>query len=100
MILLLHQDLANLLSHRIFSKRFTLWNAIAVITYGFIFVVEMVAEHVSRAFRCADRLRTSHRNFAEIIDLPREDEGMIELLLGVDFELSGVVPVFGVLQHL
>ena len=100
MILLLHQDLANLLSHRIFSKRFTLWNAIAVITNGFIFVVEIVAEHVSRVFRCADRLRTSHRHFAEVIDLPRQDQCMIEFLLGVNFELSGDVHVFGALEHL
>ena len=94
MVLLLHEDLANLLSHRIFPKRFTLWNAIAVITNGFIFIVEIIAEHVSRVFRSADRLRTNHRHFAEVIDLPREDQGMIELLLGVNFELSGDVHIF------
>jgi hypothetical protein len=27
---------------------------------------------------------------AEIVDLPREDQGMIELLLGVDFELAAM----------
>jgi hypothetical protein len=72
MVLLLHEDLANLFSHRIFSKRFTLRDAIAVITNGFIFIVEIVAEHVFRVFRCADRLRAGHRHFAEVIDLPRQ----------------------------
>jgi hypothetical protein len=32
--------------------------------------------------------------------LPREGQGMIELLLGVDFELSGDVHVFSALEHL
>ena len=100
MVLLLHEDLANLFSHCVFSERFTLRDAIAVITNGFVFIVEIVAEHVSRVFRCADRLRTSHRHFAEVIDLPREGQGMIELLLGVNFQLSGDVHVFGALEHL
>ena len=100
MVLLLHQDLANLFSHRVFSERFTLRDAIAVITNGLIFIVEIEAEHVSRVFRCADRLRTDHRHFAEVIDLARENQGMIELLLGVDFELGGDVHVFRALEHL
>ena len=100
MVLLLHENLANLFSHRIFSKRFTLRDAIAVITNGFIFIVEIVAEHVFRVFRCADRLRTRHRHFAEVIDLPRQSQGMIELLLGVNFQLSGDVHVLGALEHL
>src|ERR1044071_1739234 len=100
MILFLHQDLTNLFSHRIFSKRFTLRNAIAVIPNGFIFVIEIEAEHVFCAFRCADRLWIYYRHFAEIIDLPREYRGMIQLMLGVNFELSGDVHVFGALEHL
>src|SRR6266403_231901 len=32
-------------------------------------------------------------HFAEIVDLPRDDQGMVELLLGVDFELRGDVHV-------
>src|SRR4030095_5237289 len=68
MVLLLHEDLANLFSQRKFSKRFTLRDAIAVIANGFIFIVEIVAEHISRVFRYADRLRTGHGHFAEVID--------------------------------
>src|SRR5580698_10925993 len=41
MVLLLHQDLANLFRHRVFSKRFTLPDAIAVIANGFVFIVEI-----------------------------------------------------------
>ena len=100
MVLLLHEDLANLFSHRKFSKRFTLRDAIAVITNGFVFIVEIVAEHVSRVFRCADGLRSNQRHFAEVVDLPRENQGMIELLLGVSFELGCDVHVFGALKHL
>jgi hypothetical protein len=40
------------------------------------------------------------RHFAEIVDLPREDQGMIELLFGVYFELGGDVHVLGAGEHL
>ena len=81
MVLLLHEDLANLFRHRIFSQRFALPDAIAVIANGFVFIIEIVAQHVFRIFRCAYRLGSDHRHFTEIVDLPREDQGMIELLL-------------------
>ena len=100
MVLLLHQDLANLFRHRVFSKRFTLRDAVAVITDGFVFIIEIVPEHVPRLLRCAHRLGSDHRHFAEIVDLPRENKGMIELLLGVDFELGGDVHIFSTAQHL
>src|ERR1700736_6476864 len=95
MILLLHEDLANLFRHRIFSKRFTLPAAIAVIASSFVFIIEGVPENIFRIFRCAYRLRSDRWHFAEIVDLPREDQGMIEFLLGVDFELGGNVHVLG-----
>ena len=47
MILFLHQDLANLFSHRIFAERFTLRDAIAIITNGCILIIEILAKHVS-----------------------------------------------------
>src|ERR1022692_4557813 len=100
MILLLHEDLANLFRHREFSKRFTLPDAIAVIANGFIFIFEIIPEHVFRVFRCAYRLGSYYWHFAKIVDLPREDQGMIELLLGVDFELGGDVHVLGAAKHL
>ena len=42
----------------------------------------------------------NHRHFAEVIDLPRKSQGMIELLLGMDFKLRGDVHVFRALEHL
>ena len=90
MVLLLHEDLANLFRHREFAQRFALPDAIAVIANGFVFIVEIEPEHVFRLFRCAYRLRSDGRHFAKIVDLPRDDQSMIELLLGVDFELGGM----------
>jgi hypothetical protein len=88
MVLLLHEDLANLFCHRIFSERLALPDAIAVIANSFVFIIEIILQHVFRAFRCAYRLGSNRRHFAKIVDLPREDQGMIELPLGVDFELG------------
>jgi hypothetical protein len=47
MILFLHEDLANLFRHRVFSKRFTLPDAIAVIANGFIFIFEIIRARAS-----------------------------------------------------
>ena len=100
MVLLLHEDLANLFRHREFSEQFALPNAVAVIANGFVFILEVVPEHVFRILRCAYGLGSDHGHFAEIVDLPREDQGMIELLLGVDFELGGDVHVLSAAEHL
>jgi len=37
---------------------------------------------------------------AKIVDLPRDDQGMIQLLFGVDFPLRGDVHVLGAAEHL
>src|SRR5215813_2800989 len=50
MVLLLHEDLANLLRHRVFAKCFALPHAVAVVAYRLAFVLEVVAEHVDRIF--------------------------------------------------
>jgi hypothetical protein len=100
MFLFLDKDLSNLLRHRVLSKNFTLADAIAVVANGFIFVIEIISEHVFRIFRCAYRLWSYGGHFAEVIDLPREDKGMIELLLSVDFKLGGNVHVLGAAEHL
>jgi hypothetical protein len=55
MILFLHEDLSNLFRHRVFSERFTLRNAFAVIANGLVFIIEIKTEHVFRIFRCAYR---------------------------------------------
>src|SRR5438477_1919210 len=70
MVLLLDEDLADLFGHGVFSKRFTLRDTITVIANGFVFIIEIVAEHVSRIFGRAHRFGCNRRHFAEIIDLP------------------------------
>src|SRR6266566_354326 len=100
MVLLLHEDLANLFRHRVFSQRFTLSDAIAVIANGLVLVIEIVPEHVFRLLRRAHRFGGDRRHFAEIVDLPREDQGMIELLFGVDFKLGSDIHILGAAEHL
>src|SRR5258708_13408985 len=87
MVLLLHKDLANLFRHREFTKRFALPDAIAVFTNGVVFIFEIEPQHLFRIFRRAYRLGRNRWHFAEVINLPRDDQGMNELLLGSDFEL-------------
>jgi hypothetical protein len=84
MILLLGENLADLLGQRVFSKRLALADSIAIIANGLVLVIEVEPEHLFRIFRGAYRLRGDHRHFAEIVDLPREDQGVIEFLPGVD----------------
>jgi hypothetical protein len=50
MVLLLHEDLPNLFRHRIFSKRFALPHAIAIIADGIVFILEIEAEYVDGIF--------------------------------------------------
>src|SRR3954469_20221280 len=89
MVLLLHEDLANLFRHREFSQIFALSDSIAVIANGFVFILEIEAQHLLWIFRGAYWLGRNRWHLPEIIDLPREDQGVVELLLGVDLELAG-----------
>src|ERR1017187_4890021 len=100
MVLLLHQDLANLFRHRVLPERFALPDAIAVIADGLVLIVEIEAEHLLRVFRRAHRLGSHRRHLAEIVDLTRDGQGMIEFLLGVDFQLGGDVHVLRASEHL
>jgi hypothetical protein len=100
MILFLHEDLANLFRHGIFSERFTLLDAIAVIADVFVFTLEIVVEHVFRIFRRAHWLGRDGQHFAQVVDLPRDDQGMIELLLAVDLQLCRDAHVLGAAEDL
>src|SRR5580693_3837058 len=73
MVLLLHEDLANLFRHCELSQRFTLPDAIPVIANGVVLIVEIEPQHVFRILRSAYRLGRDHRHFAEVVDLPRKD---------------------------
>src|SRR5215472_15940372 len=100
MVLLLYKDLANLLRHREFSQHFTLPDPIAVIANRFVFVLEIEAEHLFRIFRGAYRLGSNRWHFPEIINLPRDNQGVVKLLLGMDLELVGDVHVLGTAEDL
>src|SRR3984957_21008674 len=63
-ILLLHQDFADLLSHGEFAERLALPDTVAVIANGFVFVVEIEPQHVLGIFRGLDRLRRNGRHRA------------------------------------
>ena len=89
-----------MLRHGVLSERFTLPDTVAVIADGVGFILQIVPQHVLRVVRCANRFGGNRRHLAEIVDLPREDQGMIELLLGVNLELRRDVHVLGAAQHL
>ena len=72
-VLLLHEDLANLFGHGKFSERLALPDSVAVIANGGVFVFEIEAQHLFWIFGCANRLRSDGGHFAQIIDLARED---------------------------
>src|SRR5204863_5843779 len=99
MVLLLYQDLPDLLRHREFSKSFALSDAIAVVANGVVFILQIKAEHLLRIFRGTYWLGSNRWHLPQIIDLPRDGEGVVELLLGVDLELAGDVHVFGTFEH-
>ena len=61
------------------SLRIARW--IAVIAKRFVLLLEIEAEHLVRIFRGACRLGINSWHFSKIIDLPRDDQGMVELLL-------------------
>jgi len=90
----------DLLSHSELAKSLALANALAIIDDGLLLVVEIEFYHVNGLFRSFHRLRSDARHRAEIVDLPRDDERMLELLMRVLLELRGNVHVFGALQRL
>ena len=100
MVLLLHEDLADLLGHGELAERLALPDALAVIDDGLVLVIEVEFQHVARLLRDLHRLRRDARHLAEIVDLPRDGQRMLQLLMGVLLELIGDVHIFGALQHL
>src|SRR5689334_9884847 len=92
-VLLLHQDLADLFGHRILTKALALPDAVAVLADRLVFVFEVESQHLSCILRGAYRLGSNRRHFAEIIDLPGNRQRMIEFLFGVNFKLTGNIHV-------
>jgi hypothetical protein len=82
-VLLVYENLPNLLRHGKFAEGFTLPNPLAVIPDRFILIFQIKAEHVLCRFRSPNRLGRDGRHFAQIVDLPRNDQGVLQLLMGV-----------------
>ena len=64
------------------------------------YLFQIKAEHFLCLFRSPDWLGGDGRHFAQIVDLPRNDQGVLQLLLGVQFELCGDAHELSSLQHL
>jgi hypothetical protein len=99
MLLFLHQDLANMFRHRVFSQGLALGNPVAVISDCFGPILKIELEHIPGLFGRPDLLRLDCLHAAEIIDLFGNNERVAELFLRVLFKLTGNV-LFGALQHL
>ena len=93
MILLLHENRADLFREGIFPERLTLPDPVAVVANRFVLVLQVESRHLLRVLRSVYRLWHHRRHFADVVDLPRQDQSMIELLPGVDLELRGNVRV-------
>ena len=83
MILLVHENLADLFGHRVLSQLFALANAVAIIADRIILVLQIETEQLTRIFRSLHGLRIYGGHCAQIIDLPGNDQRVLQLLLRV-----------------
>src|SRR5277367_108259 len=95
MILFVDENLPDLLRERVFAEPFALTDAIPIVTYGLVFVVQVIPKHLFRLVRGSDRLRCYGRHLAEIIDLTGKHERVLELFMSMGFELIGDAHIFG-----
>src|SRR5262245_12314397 len=100
MLLLLTQDLANVLRHCVFLQGFALHDTVAVGANRRVLVVEVGAEHPSRIIRLFHRQSRCRRHSAQVVDLLRDRESVLQLLASVNFKLSSDRHVLRALQHL
>src|SRR5262249_43343872 len=82
-LLLVDEDLADLFSHRVLAQGLALADAPAVVADGLVLVLQVALEHLPRVLRDTDRLGHDGRHAAEVVDLLGDDEGVLQLLLGV-----------------
>ena len=90
---LVAEDLAEVFAEGELVEFVDLADAAAVVADGLLFVLQVEAEHVGGLFAGLDGLGGDGRVSAEEIDPVTELEGVVEFLLGVDFELAGNVHV-------
>jgi hypothetical protein len=99
-VLLVAEDLAEIFAEGELVEFFGLADAAAVVADGLLLVFEVEAEHVGGLVAGLDGLVGDGRHSSEEIDPVAELEGVIEFLLGVDFELAGDVHVGRSLEDL
>ena len=80
MLLLLSQDLTQVFGDRDFVERFGLAQALAVLTDRLILVVEIGAQHHLGLVRELDRLRRRRRHAAEVVDVFRDGQRVLQFL--------------------
>ncbi len=100
MLLFLAQDLADVLSDRVLLQRFALLQALAVVPDGVVLVLEVGPQHHLGLVAEHDRLRAPGRHPAEVVDVARNGDRVLQLLARVHFQLRGDVHVGGALERL
>src|SRR5680860_588785 len=88
-VLLLHENLPDLLRHGELVESLALANPLTVVADGFRLILEVEFQHIAGFFRNFDRSWRDARHLAEIVDLPRDGERMLEFLMRVLLELGG-----------
>ena len=100
MVLFLDENLAYLFSHRILTQGFALPDTATVPGNRLILIVEVESKHFFRIFRGGDRPGARRRHPPEVINLPRNDQGMRQFLSRVLFKFGGNSHVLGAFKHL
>jgi hypothetical protein len=99
-VLLVAEDLAEIFAEGELVELVGLADAAAVVADGFLLVFEIEAEHLGGLLAGLDGLVGYGRHSSEVVDPVAELEGVVELLLGMDFELAGDVHVSRSLEDL
>ena len=99
-ILFIHQNLPDLLGHGKPTQSFTLSNPVPVVANGLIFVFQIEAQHLVGIVGGLHRFGLYRGHFAQIVDLARDDQCVVQFLFGMNGQLIGYVHIFGALQDL
>ena len=83
MVLLLHQDFANMLRHGIFAKCITLANTFAIIANRLRFIFQVKAQHFLGSCRGAHLFRPDRRHSPKVVNLFGNNQGAAQLFLDI-----------------
>src|SRR6187402_113809 len=98
MLLLLHEDLADLLGECEVAEGFGLLDALTIGGNGLGLVIEIEAKHLLWLVGELDFLRRGRGHTAEIVHLIRDDEGVLQLFQSVLLQFCGDGHVFCALE--